>query len=218
MELVSANSDIRNINFGTDEDPAIYNGFEEGLSSGGRRNGEHLMCFNHIKDSIKRKLSMLNLPKHASRQILDDIFGYVDDTTKFTDIVDAKSKVEFEMLVLNCQEKWDTLERRTTINNPPQLFNYFVQYKSQIILKKMLPSVRECGLGSPPLPCTQNALEAVNHVCKVETQHKKKTMAEINKDLKIITLSQRVESLKAIFESGNYRLSPLSGARTVSTG
>ena len=54
MELVSANPDLRNINFGTDEDPAIYNEFEQGLSSGGRRKGEHLMCFNHVKDLIKR--------------------------------------------------------------------------------------------------------------------------------------------------------------------
>ena len=90
------------IQFGTDEDKAIYIGFAEGLGS--NRKGKHVTCFNHVRDSVKRKMTNLNMPKDAQREILHDIFGFIDGETKHAGIVDSKSEYEFEARVLNVQE------------------------------------------------------------------------------------------------------------------
>ena len=63
------------------------------------------------------------------------------------------------------------------------------------------------GQGSPPVPYTQNTVESINNLCKVQADFKKYDWATVNNNLKAIALEQRTERLKAVFSSGAYTLS-----------
>ncbi|XP_070565124.1 uncharacterized protein [Ptychodera flava] len=204
-EMVGNNPLLKNIQFfGTDDDPATYNGFKKGIGG----NIGHLLCHNHMKDNIKRKLSDLKFPLSVAREIEHDIFGKQVGDTYYKGLVDAENECEFQETLLILGEKWNEMEKNATKNVPPLFYSYFIKSKAEKIMTKMIQPVREkAGLGIPAQPYTQNRVESMNKLSKLQGNWDKHDWATVNEQQFDLVKMQYEEATKAIYKCGQYRLS-----------
>ena len=87
---------------GTDGEKALIEGFRRNL-----RFAVFLCCFLHFKDNIKRELTERGLAAHAKKQILDNIFGIQDGTTKYMRLVDCNNEEEFDCKLTALKDRWE---------------------------------------------------------------------------------------------------------------
>ena len=92
--LFELNSNLRNIKaLGTDGEEGIMNSsllcFESTATV-------HLLCSDHKKGNIERKLNELRAPETTSKHILADIFGRRTGSIKENGLIDSECASEFD--------------------------------------------------------------------------------------------------------------------------
>ena len=102
---------------GTDGEKALIEGFQRNL-----RFAVFLRCFLHFKDNIKRELTERGIATHAKKQLLDEIFGIQDGTTKYMGLVDCNSEEEFDCKLAALKAKWEEMETLNSSNQKKKTF------------------------------------------------------------------------------------------------
>lgn len=204
-EMKYCRPNLQNVRYiGTDEEVNIFKGISNGLGG----NPANILCTNHVKDNIKRKLQEFGFPAKSSTEIIRDIFGHTHDGNFYKGLIDSESEYEFGEKVTLLIEKWNKIETETTRNNPPKFSNYFMQKKAESILGKMIKPVREqAGLGCPPTYYTQNGVECINFLCKQAANWKRNKWVTFNEKQSKLVLRQYDEARKAVYGAGDYCLS-----------
>ena len=89
----------------------------------------------------------------------------------------------------------------------PQFHNYFKTYQAIVVCQHMHKDLREAiGLGSPPLPYTTNASEAVNSKLKQHVQYKETEWPVFVDEMKQLLSAQRNDMIRALSGRGQYRV------------
>ena len=157
--LLGLNKNLANIcAFGTDGEVALIEAFRQQCQS-----AVHLLCFNHCRENIKRKLRELNVPPLVASDYIFDIFGGQRGTTFVEGLVDAESECDFDKKLAEFKDTWN-----------PQFFEYFLRSKAAVLKESMIKPVRvKAGLGNPPRQYHNNAPECINNVIKAKVHRKK---------------------------------------------
>lgn len=90
---------------GSDDEEALYNGFLAACPQ-----ADHLLCFRHFENAIKRKLQSMSVPGDVQRKYLGDIIGEMSGDTFITGLVDAESEELFDAQLLSLKEIWNERE------------------------------------------------------------------------------------------------------------
>ena len=104
-QLVDLRPSLRGMKaIGTDGEQPLYTAMRDTF-----RNAVHLRCFRHFKENIL-KLKDLYITEKAQEEILQDIFGTVNDSQRQLGLVDSNSEDEFDANLAKVQSRWDNLE------------------------------------------------------------------------------------------------------------
>lgn len=180
--------------FGTDGDPNLGDPFEQMYP-----NAIHLYCLLHIRANISKKINELNFNPSDIKQIETLIYGDKIDDLKVKGLVDAESIGEFDTLY----EKFTNL-LKTLGDKGRKLEGYFETNKKDIFRKSMRSDIRSAaGLGYPPVPYTQNAVESINALIKHKL-NSPLSMCNFVDYFHQLLISQQEKIALAISGSGNY--------------
>ena len=186
---------------GTDGETAIANAFQERCS-----NMIHLMCSIHFHRNVKRKLQELALPQFIVFDILADIFGKQDGTTKETGLIDSEDAKEFRLRLEQCKKIWNSRELTYRSNCDPKFYSWFLKYKADDMEKHLLLPIRQKA--NLQAPFTTNRIECVNSMISDETNHKQHDMLSFAMKMKEMHERQRREIEWAIIDKGPFQLHP----------
>ena len=150
--LLGLNKNPSNIcAFGTDGEVALIDAFRQQCQS-----AVHLMCFNHCRENVKRKLRELNVPPLVASDYIFDIFGGQCGTTFVEGLVDTDSEGDFDRKLAEFKDIWN-----------PQFFEYFLRNKATVFKESMIRPVRvKAGSRNPPEQYHNNAPQCINNVIK----------------------------------------------------
>ena len=180
--------------FGTDGEEALSSAFSSVYPS-----SVHLLCFVHKRDNIVRKLREFQVKDKDTKQILNDIFGSVNEATQFPGLVDSCDSTEFSEKFKNLKPKWELI--------CPAFVKWFLKYEVEMICSCMTSSVRtQAGLGKPPKRFTTNANESFNSILKRRVDFKRSEWPRFNKVMKDLAEEQQAEFEKAVSGKGEYEL------------
>lgn len=85
--------------YGTDGKKCVYEALRSCFGE-----GIHLLCWIHVKDNIKKKLSELGCKNKS--EYIREIFGKVSGDVKVKGLLDAKSDEEFENEFARLEKRW----------------------------------------------------------------------------------------------------------------
>eukprot|EP00112_Aurelia_sp_Birch-Aquarium-sp1_P024863 Seg8024.1 transcript_id=Seg8024.1/GoldUCD/mRNA.D3Y31 product="hypothetical protein" protein_id=Seg8024.1/GoldUCD/D3Y31 len=144
--------------FGTHDGANVYKALKACF-----QRANHLLCWIHVKDNIKKKLSQLGAKD--SRTYIKEIFGKKCGDIKIKGLLDVATAEQFEQEWCEIERKW--IERGAI---GAKFHKYVAEHKTELMKSSMIAGVREkCGLGNPPLEYTQNAKECsstpINFLC-----------------------------------------------------
>lgn len=181
--------------FGTDGETACISQFSCAV---------HVRCWLHFKDNLKRKLEHdLNLPRHTAQEFISDILG---NASQLERLVDADDESTFEAQLTSFQEVWDNRERQIT-KREPVFYTWFKEHCAKVVQDTMLRKVRRsAGLGDPPSPYYTNAVESMNSLLKLRTDHKKQDLPTFITTLHGLIESQFAEVDRAVAGVGDYEV------------
>ena len=184
---------------GTDGEKALIDAFKHEF-----RFATHLQCFIHARNSVKRQLAERKYPESVASEIADEIFGKQVGSTYVAGLVDSASE---EFLVSLRQKKADWMKREADNAGVVRgFFDWFFQYKVEMITSSMLQPVREdAGLGCPPASFTTNACESLNAMLKRKVNYKKNELPAFVDHLKSLIDEQERELERAVIGRGKYR-------------
>lgn len=201
--LVGLRREFHNIKcFGTDGEKALVEAFQYACPD-----SIHLTCSIHCRKNVKAKLQDLGVSEHSRRLILDDIFGKKHGSHYNEGLVDARSEVMYEKVFESLVKKW---KQYNISDQAIKTFTeWFKTFKSEVIKKSMLKSVREKAmLGSPPEPFTTNASESVNAMLKRKVDYKRSELPVFLDRLKELIQEQDDEIMRALIGRGKYMVNP----------
>jgi hypothetical protein len=180
------------IAFGSDEEVALFTAFKNVFPQ-----SSHLLCFNHFKDNLKRKLTELKVEDGMSSLIIADIFGVHRGDTRESGLVDCDDANELRDKLSRCRGRWDQT-----------FLKWFLDTKLQNFSQTMLATTRTfAGLGNPPKAYTQNRVERMNRLLKQHVLHNKSQWPALNDALHELVKQQYVEAERAVIGMGEYALS-----------
>ncbi|CAG2249927.1 unnamed protein product [Mytilus edulis] len=201
--LVQENKNLLNLKvFGTDGDVNLSDAFSASFPD-----SLHLLCDLHMFDNIERQLRKLGITGHIARTFTKDIFGMIEGTNKIKGLVDSMSQEEFDSRLKDLKHVW--IDRHS---QGQSFYNYFVEYKSELIKKCMSAEVRtKCGLEFPPKIYTQNANECMHSVLKGDISKSKGASVKLDayefaKEAEKFIRRQETEIKMAIIGKGEYKL------------
>ena len=153
---------------GTDGEKALIDAFKHEFQF-----ATHLQCFIHARNSVKRQLAEGKYPESVASEIVDEIFSKQVGSTYVAGLVDSASEEEFFGKLE--AKKADWLKREAdNAGVVGGFFDWFFQYKVEMITSSMLQPVREdAGLGCPPASFTTNACKSLNAMLKHKVNYKK---------------------------------------------
>ena len=184
--------------FGTDGELALENALAATFPC-----AQHVRCFLHFRGNIERKLDGLNIPRAIASEIVKDIMGC--PTQLQHGLVDSDSVNRFDDMLAGFRARWNELEK--PYNSPPVFHGWFVKHCRDVIVKYMLPYVREkAGLGSPPSPYYTNEVESKNKVLKEKVEYKSCQLPEFVEKINDLIVEQKNEVERAIISTGEYRI------------
>ena len=100
----------------------------------------HLLCSDHKKGNIERKLNELRAPETASKHILADIFGRRSGSIKENGLIDSECASEFDKSCRDMKGTWDYLVSG--------FHSWFIKYEAEL-KKKNLYARSVIGLTLP---------------------------------------------------------------------
>ena len=156
--LVGLHQNLRKLKaFCTDGEECLADAFSHDFASATR-----LTCQIHKRRNIEAKLKDMDFLHDQRIVILDDIFGKQVSGTQYMGLIDSEDEASFHSKLEVLHSKWSSMHDRGS-----DFYDWFLKYKSNILLSTMLKPVREkAGLGSPPDIFTTNASESLNAVLK----------------------------------------------------
>lgn len=96
-------------------------------------------------------------------EIIQDVLGSI--LKGRPGLVNAQSSEELKTQFLALKTKWEIIA--------PGFFDWFLQYKLEVIESSMLAPIRQAaGLGNPPEPFYTNEIESINRVIKRKVDYK----------------------------------------------
>ena len=121
-------------------------------------------------------------------------------------MVDADDDEAFAAQLMSLQEVWDQRETQVT-KADPTFYSWFLKHCSSVVQHSMLTPVREgAGLGSPPIPFYTNAVESINSLLKLRTDHRKQELPIFIERVKNAMETQFMEVDRAIAGLGDYQV------------
>ena len=177
--------------FGTDGEECLHKAFSAQFSK-----AQHLRCFLHFRDNMKRKLIEMKISNDGVIQIIQDVLGsYLRGKRG---LVDARSAEELQSLFVALKSNWEVIA--------PGFFDWFLQYKIEAIESSMLAPIRQSsGLGNPPEPFYTNEIESINRVLKRKVDCKASEWPAFCVSAKELIEEQEHEIEKAIIGVGEYQ-------------
>ena len=205
--LVRLNPNLVNLkSFGTDGEPQLIKAFQVVFP-----HAVHLRCVNHMRQNVKDKLHALGIPQNLWKEFLGDIFGQQVGTQYEKGLVDSESPRIFKAALARVEKRWNNLESSVS-KEVPQFHPWFLQYKVDIIIKCVLPEVRDrAGWKSGKLggKFTTNSSESLNHVIKQEVEWKESKLPVLVQHLKAIVDQHDSELEKAVVGRGEWKFSDI---------
>ena len=193
--LIRINPLLRDIRaVGTDGDEALMN-----ASLICFQDATQLLCTDHKKRNIEKKLSEMAARPAARRHIMADIFGKKTDFTHERGLIDCKSDTDFDTSIVQYQATWDHLV--------PGFYAWFHQYQSDLFKNHLIEDVRKRaqvdGLFS------NNRVESINDKMKDWLGRKGTlSMPVLNKKLEDVSKAQEQEYEMSVYGHGSYDLAP----------
>lgn len=121
-------------------------------------------------------------------------------------LADSESPEIFKAALARAEKRWNNLESKEI----PQFFSWFLQYKADVIIKCVLPEVRDkAGWKSGRVggKFTTNSSESLNHVIKQEVEWKESKLPVLVEHLKAIVDQHDSELEKAVVGRGEWKFS-----------
>lgn len=198
---------IKTLTYGMDGECAMESGFEEvfPIHDGFSGANIHLRCFDHVRDDINQKLLSMKVSEQKRKEIVLEILGKEYGGTREMGLVDSETQEEFEQNYIKMASKW------------PEDFKKWMTTKSgrvrslkETLKQCMLKDVRTAaGLGDPPNKWSNQRTESLNNVIKEANKCQTSDQVAIHEvvETKVIK-QQESEYVKAIYNTGEYRLAP----------
>lgn len=195
---------VTSLAFGMDGECAMELGFEDVFPI---HNGEniHLRCFDHVHDDMKQKLLSMKVDETNRKTIISDILGKEYGGTRIMGLVDSETAEEFEQRYVDMEKEW------------PEEFQSWMQTTrgrvrslKETLKQCMLKPVRtNAGLGDPPNKWSNQRTESMNNVIKEANQNQISDQVRIHEVIENNVIKQQEnEYIKAIYNTGEYRLAP----------
>ncbi|KXJ18326.1 High affinity nerve growth factor receptor, partial [Exaiptasia diaphana] len=198
---------VKNLTYGMDGECAMEAGFEDvyPIHNGCSGSNIHLRCFEHVKDDVNQKLLKLSMSESSRKSIISSILGNEHHGIRTKGLVDCDTNVEFQKMYAELEAKW-----------PEEFRNWFettcgrVRSLRETIRQCMLKPVRiAAGLGDPPNKWSNQRTESINNIIKEANHNQVCDQVQIHEVIESRVIKQQEhEYIKAIYNTGEYRLSP----------
>lgn len=171
----------------------------------------NLLGIEHVKRTVEKQLEKLNFPQKQKKEVLFDIFGGDNKTSKC--LVECETSEEFDDMVDAFKDKWTDLELRFTRNKPADKFvKYFVKCKENAIKNKISKiCLQKIGLTEF---WGQNPIEWLNFLSKDEINqvdnksgHRFSKVNEVVAILKNRNIRAYKHAVEALYDEGPYMIS-----------
>lgn len=197
---------VRSLTFGTDGECAMEKGLECVYPLlGSTTKNIHLRCFDHAKTDIVAKLTGLGLKMEERKEILEGILGDERNGCRRKGLVDCETEEEFEEKYVNLEVQW-----------PDRFSTWMRTYQGSA--RSLKDTIKVCilkpvriaaGLGNPPNKWSNQRTESLNLVIKEQAANQVTDQTAIHEIIEErVVKQQESEYTKAIFNMGEYRLSP----------
>jgi hypothetical protein len=152
--MISINPNSKNVlSFGTDDETALVQAFEESLDA-----AVHLLCERHMRGNVSSKFKALGAPSAHQAKFEEDLFGAQRDGEYVSGLIDCPSREEFKKRCEILKRDWQAVGI-TGI----QAWEWFERNKSDKFYSCLgVPAREQAGLGSPPERFTTNPSECNN--------------------------------------------------------
>lgn len=181
--------------FGSDEDKALRCAIRRHFPQ-----SKMLLCLNHIRQNVLKKITSLKFPDALVSLILRDIFGTVQN--RETSLVNSNSVKAFKKKYRRLKNNWSKENR---------FDEKFIKWFEKNKIRKIKQYVLKPRLNFQNHPdlqyYTQNTIESMNRVIKTLKNKKRLHYSEICNLIEEKVNFQKNESIRALFGSGEYKLS-----------
>ena len=199
LDMVVSSPGLKNPSFlGTDMEKAMFDGFKRVFPD-----LKNLLCVKHLSDRDKRKLTSMG--GRGIKTIISDIYGSNDGITKEIGLSSAEDSEDFMAKLESLKPIWDDLS--------PGFHDWFTRVRATKFTECVIQSARE-GSKIEGL-FYNNAIESLHSVLKSGNSGKQPIIKVVEMVENLIK-NQRMEEVRAICQSGEYRLSEEFQAFSVS--
>ena len=188
---------------GSDGAKAIHKAVEKVFPS-----ATHLYCTRHVRNNIERQLIKCRTTLDERRTLLDSMFDSSES------LIQSETEEEFQERLNYLNELWNTIQRgdETRFRGATNFFHWFTQYQTNTFRNHLIAAVRIPinyidRYGSPRL-FHNNDVEAMNHAFKSQTNWERRSLSEIIDILGTIIITQKNESIRALYDAGELELLP----------
>ncbi|CAF4731833.1 unnamed protein product, partial [Rotaria sp. Silwood2] len=168
----------------------------------------HLYCTRHVRQNIERQLMKCRTTLDERRGLLELIFDSSES------LIQSETEEEFQDRLNQLSEYWRTIQRRdqTRFNGGADFYQWFNQYQTNIFRNHLIAAIRIPinfldRNGSARL-FYNNDIESMNHSFKNQTNWELRSLSEIIDILGQLITSQKNESIRALYDSGELELVP----------
>lgn len=169
-------------------------------------NAIHLYCTRHVKKNIERHLLKTAISVDHRRRILDSIFDSPDS------LIQAETEQEYDERLNQLRDICSTIDTpsNTDGSNTSNFYTWFLRYQNEAFQNHLIAAVRlrACHVdhnGSAKLFYNNDA-ESLNHVLKNVTDWQALSLSELIDILHRKISSQRSESIRALYDCGEFEL------------
>ena len=192
MDLVASKAEIRKLPIlGTDLEKALFQGFKVIIPT-----MQSLLCVKHMSERDQKKLTSLKAA--VQKEIIADIYGPNDGYTRKLRLASAEDEEDFKIKLFSLKDKWEELA--------PSFHDWFSTRRASQFIDSVIQSARD-GTSIDGL-FYNNAIESLHSILKGEIGDEKLNVLGVIQRIKIIIQRKRREEIRAIYQTGLYRLSP----------
>lgn len=202
--MVNLNPNLSGLmSFGTDGEYNVAKAFSDQFVF-----AMQMRCKKHLEDNIESAMVRIGIPAKMRREILVDIFGVQEGSTKYFGLADASNTVDFDEKLGHLQHKWAEADPMGL-----EFGEWFRRNSVKVIKDSMLRPLREqCQLGSPPDFYYNNGNESMNKVyqkwCKESSGKRQLSMSEATREMRALVAQRQMDVEDAIFGVGPYKIIP----------
>ena len=168
----------------------------------------HLYCTRHVRQNIERQLIKCRTTLDERRGLLELMFDSSES------LIQSETEEEFQDRLNELSEYWRTIQTHdeTRFNGAIGFFQWFSQYQTNIFRNHLIAAIRIPinfldRNGSPRL-FYNNDIESTNHAFKNQTNWELRSLSEVIDILGKLITTQKNESIRALYDSGEVELLP----------